>query len=82
MRTIVNVLLDTLNFIKNHGINIVIVKHGSVINQISLLIVVNYLFNAWTTVIIVLMRLAVISVLKISILMVMTVNTKILLLYA
>jgi predicted membrane chloride channel (bestrophin family) len=82
MKTIVNVLLDTLNFIKNHGINIVIVKHGSVINQISLLIVVNYLFNAWTTVIIVLMRLAVISVLKISILMVMTVNTKILLLYA
>jgi hypothetical protein len=80
----VNVLLITLNIMKNHGINIVIVNHGSVIIQISLLIFVNYkeIFNAWTTVIIVLMRIAVIGVLKITIIMVITVNTKILLLYA
>jgi len=44
--TIVNVLLETLNSMQNHGTNIVIVNHGWVMNQIGLLIVVNYLFNA------------------------------------
>jgi hypothetical protein len=79
---IVNVLLKTLNTMKNHGINTVIVNHGSVMNQIILLVIVLYLLNAWTTVGIVLMSKVVISVNKITTGMVLTVNTKILLLYA
>jgi hypothetical protein len=82
MLLIVNVLLKTLNIMKNHGINIVIVNHGSVIQQIMLLINVNNLLTALTTVITVLMSKAVTIVLKITIIMVITVNTKILLLYA
>jgi len=78
----VNVLLQTLNSMKIHGINIVIVNHGTVIHQIMLLVIVLYLLNAWTTVCIVLMSKVVISVNKITTGMVLTVNTKILLLYA
>jgi len=78
----VNVLLQTLNSMKIHGINIVIVNHGTVIHQIMLLVIVLYLLNVWTTVGIVLMRIVVISVNKITTGMVLTVNTKILLLYA
>jgi hypothetical protein len=79
---IVNVLLKTLNSMNNHGINIVIVNHGSVLHQIILLVIVLYLLNAWITVIIVLMSIVVIIVLLITIGMVNNVNTKILLLYA
>jgi len=83
LKTIVNVLLKTLNSMNNHGIDIVIVNTGSVMNLITLQIVVNYLFNAWTTVKFVLMRLAVICVLMTTIIMVIIVNTKILtILYA
>jgi len=82
LKMIVNVLLKTLNFMNNLGINIVIANLGLVIHQIILLVIVLYLFNALITVIIVLMRLVVIIVLMITFGMVLTVNTKILLLYA
>jgi hypothetical protein len=65
---IVNVLLQTLNSMNNHGINIVIVKLGSVINTIPIQIVVNYLLNALTTVNIVLMIIAVMRVIMATLL--------------
>lgn len=79
---IVNVLLQTLITMKHHGINIVIVNHGSVIHQITQQIVVIYLLHACQTVLIVLIQLAVIIVSKTTSLMVLIVNGKILLLYA
>jgi hypothetical protein len=82
---IVNVLLQTLNSMNNHGINIVIVKLGSVINTIPIQIVVNYLLNALTTVNIVLMIIAVMRVIMATLLIQMVIvngNLLILVLYA
>jgi len=66
LQQIANVLLETLNSMNNHGINIVIVNHGMVIIQIILIIfVLNklVLLNAWNSVTLVLMLILVINVL-------------------